>query len=267
MALRKAGIASRMGAPSVRPNSNDPPPSPTNRPCDGRDRAGCRRWRRADRWAGCGTSGRWARRYRHAPAGRRAGGRHGPDRDADHRIDDHTGHRVGQVEQVLESLPARSGGPRARRRGPRRQPVARDPPTATRAAPSSPRSVLPHTSSRTGRGPSGGRRSSSLDAQVQEVGRARDAGVVAPDELLEPERRLVVRQVRGRTARRRSGRPRWRPGSGSSAARSGRSRCGPARPARSDGTAGRAAPRSPRRRPRAQASTARRPVAAAGSRR
>ena len=98
----------------------------------------------------------------------------------------------------------------------------------------------------------------SLHPQVQEVRRARDARVVAPDELFEAVCRLVVREVAGRDGANASGRPRWRPGSGSSAGRSGRSRRGPPRRARSDGRAGRAAPRSPRPRRRDPVSRARR---------
>ena len=67
----------------------------------------------------------------------------------------------------------------------------------------------------------------SSTVQVEEVGRAADARVVAPDQLLDPVGGLGSAAGRGPAVRRPRGRPRWRPGSGWSAARSGRARRAP----------------------------------------
>ena len=62
-------------------------------------------------------------------------------------------------------------------------------------------------------------RSPAANVERQEVGRARDARVVAADERLQACRRLGRRGEPARRADSRADRPRWRPGSGSSGAR------------------------------------------------
>ena len=162
---------------------------------------------------------------------------------------------VRWISPGVTARTARRRRPRPGRRRPRRRSAALGSPSATtsrtpgrsspdavsttRRADAVVAAVLVADADDHGRAP----RSPALDGEVEEVRRAGDARVVVADRPLAQRGQRLVVEVAGWPRRRGAGRPRSRPGSARSAARSSPTGSARRRRARSGGRAARAAPR------------------------